>query len=94
MLMKAVYMITFIIQIILIIFAWGKGWKGYALIPTGTTLSFGFFMGIALGASGHEAAIRTAPFFVLGLLLDLAAICVLIYMVCRPRVLNPVQGGQ
>ena len=87
-------MVTFIIQVILIIIAWGKGWKGYALIPTGTTLSFGFFMGLALGASGHAEVISTAPFFMLGLLLDLAAIGVLIYMVCRPRVLNPVQGGK
>jgi hypothetical protein len=87
-------MITVIIQIVLIVIAWGKGWKGYALIPTGATLSLGFFLGLALGASGHEAAIRTAPFFVLGLLFDLGAIGVLIYMICRPRVLNPVQGGQ
>ena len=39
-----------IVQIILTIVAWNKGWKAYSLIPVGAA----FFVGFVIGASGGE----------------------------------------
>lgn len=35
-----------ILEIILTIIAWGKGWRWFSLIPVGVALSIGFMLGI------------------------------------------------
>jgi len=44
-----------IIQIVLCIIAWNRGWKGRALIPLGIGIAFALIVGIATGASGGNA---------------------------------------
>lgn len=39
-----------IIEIILTIFAWRKGWKWLALLPVGICVTIGFFIGITGGS--------------------------------------------
>ena len=42
---KNIY-IMLILEIILTIIAWGKGWRWFSLIPVGVALSIGFMLGI------------------------------------------------
>jgi hypothetical protein len=41
-----------LIEILLTIRAWRKGWKGYALLPIAIGMSVSFLIGAAVGASG------------------------------------------
>ena len=41
-----------IIEILLTIRAWRKGWKAWALMPLGIGVLMGFFVGVAAGAGG------------------------------------------
>jgi MFS family permease len=41
-----------ILEIILTIFAWRRGWKWYALLPLGIAFAIGFLVGLSTGASG------------------------------------------
>ena len=54
-----------IIEIILTVAAWKKGWKAIALLPMGIAILIGFFTGIAVGASGGSSdALLVLMFFV------------------------------
>jgi len=41
-----------VIEILLTISAWRKGWKGWALLPIGIGMSIGFLLGMSAGATG------------------------------------------
>jgi hypothetical protein len=70
-----------IAEIILTIFAWRRGWKGYALIPGVIVLTIGIIAGLIMGISGDSAGelAGLAAF-------DIMAITVLIVMIAKPRV--------
>ena len=68
-----------IIEIVLTIAAWRKGWRWYALIPLAITGSIGFSAGFVIGAFGGTV-MGFLPYFIL---LDLACIAVLIVMVAK-----------
>jgi len=70
-----------VLEIILTVAAWCRGWKGWALVPIAVGLFLGFLFGGVIGASSGsmEAAV------VVGLLLDVAVTGTLIVMVARPR---------
>ena len=70
----------FIIEIVLTIAAWRKGWRWYALIPLVVVGSIGFSAGFVVGAFGGTVT-SLLPYLVL---LDLACIVVLIVMVAKP----------
>jgi peptidoglycan/LPS O-acetylase OafA/YrhL len=65
-----------IIEILLTIGAWRKGWRSRALLPLGIGLSAAFFIGLAVGASGGD----TSSLAALCLPLDLIMIVVLAVM--------------
>ncbi|NQU07690.1 MAG: hypothetical protein HQ583_03945 [Candidatus Abyssubacteria bacterium] len=69
-----------IIEIVLTIAAWRKGWRWYALIPLVVAGSVGFSAGFVVGAFGGTVT-GLLPFLVL---LDLVCIVVLIVMVAKP----------
>jgi hypothetical protein len=68
-----------IIEIILTIFAWRKGWRWLALIPMGLALLIGFIIGLSIGASGGSVADLSGG----AILIDVAAIIALIVMVAK-----------
>jgi len=68
-----------IIEIILTIFAWRKGWKWLALLPIGLALLIGFSIGIGIGASGGSVADVSGG----AVLIDIAAIIALIVMLVK-----------
>ena len=68
-----------IIEIILTIFVWRKGWKWWALLPVGLALLIGFCIGLGVGASGGSAADVGGGV----ILIDLAAIIALIVMLVK-----------
>lgn len=70
-----------ILEIILTVAAWRRGWKAWALTPIAIGLSLAFVFGAAIGASGGLMDAVVA----VGLLLDLAIIATLVAMVARPR---------
>lgn len=65
-----------IIEIILTIFAWRKGWRWYSLIPMVVALIFGFFLGAGIAASGGNVDSITG----LGVIIDILATIILIVM--------------
>jgi uncharacterized membrane protein YfcA len=73
-----------ILEIGLTIAAWRNGWKGRALLPLGIGMGIAFFIGLAVGASGGTLE----PVGPLLILLDLAAIGVLLWMVSN----RPTEG--
>lgn len=65
-----------IIEIILTIFAWRKGWKWLSLIPVGAALLLGLLIGFSVGSSGGSVeSVNGFAFF-----LDLLVIIALIVM--------------
>jgi hypothetical protein len=66
----------FIIEIILTVTAWRKGWAGKALLPVGICLAFGFLVGLMAGATNTPVE-NLLPVALVG---DLAAIVSLIVM--------------
>ena len=62
-----------IIEIILTIFAWRKGWKWLALLPVGICVAIGFFIGFTGG--NLDGVVVIVP--------DLIATLVLILMVIK-----------
>ena len=80
-----------ILEIILTISAWRKGWKGWALLPMGICLSVGFLIGMAVGASGGTME-DVLPLCVF---IELAALISLIVMVAKaPKHIEKVQTTQ
>lgn len=71
-----------LIEIILTISAWRKGWKARALLPLGLGMSVSFLIGMAVGASGGTIE-NVIPLCVL---IELAILVSLIIMAIKaPR---------
>jgi len=65
-----------IVEIILTIFAWRKGWKWMSLIPIGLAILIGGLIGVIIGASGGN----TELIRVFGFIIDIIIVIVLIIM--------------
>jgi len=65
-----------IIEIILTIFVWRKGWRWWAIVPVGLALLIGLSIGFGIGISGGD----TSTIGMSSILIDLAAICALVIM--------------
>jgi hypothetical protein len=68
-----------IIEIVLTIFAWRKGWRWLALIPTALALCIGLLLGIGIAASGGSVSAPNAA----TIIIDVLAIIALIVMVTK-----------
>lgn len=73
-----------IIEIILTIVAWRRGWRGLALIPLSAVLIIGFMAGVIGGASGLPQA-QFDGLLVSLLPLEFIGMGVLIWMAARGR---------
>ena len=65
-----------ILEIILTVFAWRKGWRWLALLPIGIGILIGFFMGFGVGASGGSIDSIKG----ISLVFDIVVVIVLIIM--------------
>jgi hypothetical protein len=79
----------FVVEILLTITAWRKGWRGFALIPMITALGLGGFIGLAVGTSGGNVD-NVTPVFLLG---DLACIGFLVALSMRGPKGSEVRTG-
>lgn len=70
-----------LLQIILAIVAWKRGWKAWALMPLAVTVVLGFAIGVVAGVQGDSFE-DVMP---LALVLDGACIMTLIVLIARPR---------
>lgn len=68
-----------IIEIILTVFAWRKGWRWVALLPIAIALLIGLFMGFGIGASGGNVEGAMG----MGIILDILAVIALIIMIVK-----------
>lgn len=77
-----------ILEIVLTIVAWKKGWRWLALLPVCICLVFGLLFGLMLAASGmSQSQLKDMmPVIMIG---DVIAIIVLIVMIFKPRTLPP-----
>ncbi|MEW6376450.1 MAG: hypothetical protein AB1502_11770 [Thermodesulfobacteriota bacterium] len=73
-----------IFEIILSIAAWRKGWRGWALIPSGSVLVIAFIVGAVAGATGYSQT-QVRDLTVALLPLDLLCVGVLIWMAAKGR---------
>lgn len=69
----------FILQIILSIVAWNRGWKWLALIPILVALPLGFLIGYIGGSMGY-----TPEEMSWAIVLDIIVFIILIYMCIKP----------
>jgi zinc transporter ZupT len=69
-----------IIEIVLTIIAWRKGWKWWALVPLGLAVSIAFSVGFVIGLLGGSAG-PVMPFF---MLLDIGCLLALIILIVLP----------
>lgn len=85
-----------VIEILLTVAAWRKGWKAWALLPWGITMfmmiTIGLAVGLAVGASGGNAAQDAITG--IGFLLDFALIITLAVMSLVAPKRQPVQLPQ
>lgn len=72
-------MLMLIIQIILTVVAWKKGWGGKALLPMVIGLGLAFIIGLTAGLSGGSPRDIAAPL----VLIDLSMLISMIVMVSR-----------
>ncbi len=70
----------FILQVILSIVAWNRGWKWLALIPLGAALVIGFLIGYIGGTMGYSPEDMSWA-----IILDIIVFIVLIYMCIKPK---------
>jgi len=70
-----------VLEICLIIAAWQRGWKGWALLPAGIAFGGSYLVGSIMLASGASEE----SLFTMGLVCDLICIGALITMIARPR---------
>ena len=77
-----------IVEIVLTVAAWRKGWGARALLPLGCSLSFAFILGLIVGATG--SSVITAQLITVGV--DLVITGVLIWMIVRSPERAQVQG--
>lgn len=66
-----------LLEVILTIAAWLRGWKWRSLIPLGSLLLMGFTMGMILGSLGVDPMVFTPA----GIFLDFLGVVALIIMV-------------
>jgi len=78
-----------VLEIILTIEAWRRGWKGWALLPLGVGFGVGFLIGLMMGAAGASED----SIFGICLVLDLVCIGVLIGMIAKPRRVAKLSGA-
>lgn len=69
-----------IIEIVLTVVAWNKGWKWWALVPLGLAVSIAFSVGFVVGLFGGSAG-PVMPFF---MLLDIGCLLALIILIVLP----------
>lgn len=75
-----------VLEIFLTVIAWRKGWKGWALLPTGITMLFGILLGAAVEAPGGSPQAAYPVAF----LADLGNVAVLVGLSTRaPRHIQP-----
>lgn len=65
-----------ILEIILTIIAWRKGWKWLSLVPMAMPIIIGFFTGVGIGLSG--GSVDEIPGFMI--IFDIIAVIALIIM--------------
>lgn len=68
-----------ILEIILTIFAWRKGWRWLALLPMGIALLIGFIIGISIGANGGNVSSIGGG----AIVIDIMAVIALIVMLVK-----------
>lgn len=75
-----------IIEIMLTVAAWKKGWRGWALLPVAICFATAFLLGAAAGANG------TSPddFVGIGLVLDVLLVVVLGVMIAKAPAVKEV----
>lgn len=73
----------FIIQIILSIVAWNRGWRWLALIPIGAALVIGILIGFIGGSMGYSPEDMRWS-----IILDVIIFIILIYMCIKPHESN------
>jgi hypothetical protein len=73
-----------LIEIVLAVTAWRRGWKGRALLPFAFVLPVIFIAGVLAGPAG----VHGGSFIVASLMGDVAIIGALTYMVRRPRAIS------
>src|SRR4030042_6179325 len=74
-------MLTLIPEIGLTIWAWNRGWKGWALLPVPLGYAAAFLMGFIMGAMGFSENDIIAP----ALILEGLIFAVLIFMIAKGR---------
>ena len=74
-----------ILEIVLTIAAWRRGWRGWALLPLCICLLVGLVMGSAIASSGGSTRSMMQDSLVVGLIGDLITAASLVVMVIRPR---------
>ena len=81
-----------ILEIILTIVSWRKGWRGWALLPAGIVGFIAFIIGAMAGAAGYSGT-QVRGLTVAILPLDLLCVGVLVWMASkgRKRVLSVAQ---
>lgn len=73
-----------IIEIILTVVAWYKGWKWLSLIPVGVALLLGVFVGMSVGLSGGTDVSGA-------IVIDILAIIALIVMCVKGKKEEPTK---
>lgn len=68
-----------IVEIILTVLAWRRGWKWLALLPVGIALLIGFAIGFGIGLSGGDASSISGGTVVIDVLAIVALVIMLIY---------------
>lgn len=76
-----------LLEIVLTIVAWRKGWRWKALRPVGVSAVVGLILGIALVSGGHTSMPDGAKIF--GLLVDVVMVVWLIVMITTAKDLPP-----
>ena len=70
-----------ILEIILTISAWRRGWKAWALLPTAIAFGVAFIIGFVAGANGGSEGGVVG----IAIALDVVCIAVLIGMIAKPH---------
>ena len=69
-------MLGIIIEVLLVIYLWQKGWKWKAVLPVAIGYTFALFLGMILGASGVEGEST----MLIGAFLELCMIIAMVIM--------------
>jgi Na+/phosphate symporter len=61
-----------IVEIILTIVAWRRGWMWYSLIPVGIGVTLGFLIGVSAASSGSTIDAASPGFIIIDLIICVA----------------------